>query len=113
MATGGEPPPMAEAHWEDLRGSELRYRDRTWVLTGDVEVLENGDLLAVEANQADDVRGERALLYFAVRDPPDSLNPGNVGTHFDSLERVNGGHDIVIRAPGRTYRYGLQRVERE
>lgn len=40
---------MVESHWAELGGKEVRYRDRTWTLTGDVDVRNRGELLAVEA----------------------------------------------------------------
>jgi hypothetical protein len=104
---------MVEAHWEDLRGKELRYRDHTWELTGDVDVRESGELLAVEARQTDDVRHGTAHLYFGLEDRTDSLNPGSLGEHFDRLERNGDDHRLFVKKERRTYRYGLQRLEPE
>jgi hypothetical protein len=104
---------MVESHWEGLRDRELRYRDRTWRLSGDLDVRSEGRLLAVEAKRADGHRGERARLYFGVEDDANSLNPGAMGEHFDRLERSSDGHHLVVATPGRTYRYELQRVEFE
>ena len=104
---------MVETHWEDLRGKELRYLDHTWALTGDVDVRDSGDLLAVEATQVDDVRRERATLYFGIEDPPDSLNPGDLGDQFDRLEREGDHQYLVVKKEGRTYRYELRRLEHE
>jgi hypothetical protein len=104
---------MAEAHWESLRGQDVRYEDRTWELTGDVAVLESGELLAVEARQTDDVRGETATLHFELEDPPDALNPGDLGEHFHRLTRTRRRQHLVVEAPGRTYRYELRRLEYE
>jgi hypothetical protein len=101
---------MVESHWEDLRGRELRYRDHTWELTGDVDVRESGELLAVEARQTDDVRHGTATLYFALEPPTDSLNPGNLGDHFDRLERTGNTQYLVVKKERRTYRYVLQRL---
>lgn len=101
---------MVEQHWDDLRGKRLRYRDHTWELTGDVDVLETGELLAVEAGQQDDVRYGAATLYFDLTDPPDSLNPGDMGTHFDRLERTGDAQYLVVKREPRTYRYELQRM---
>jgi hypothetical protein len=104
---------MVEAHWEDLRGREIRYRDRRWELTGDVDVRDRGEVVAAEAAQVDDVRGGGATLVFAVRDPPASLNPGNLGDHFDSIQQGDGGPHLVVERTGRTYRYALRRLEFE
>lgn len=102
---------MVESHWEDLRGKELRYRDHTWELTGDINVRESGELLAVEARQVDDVRHGTVTLYFGLEIPTDSLNPGNLGDHFDRLERTGNNQYLVIKKERRTYRYELQRLE--
>lgn len=102
---------MVETHWEDLRDRELRYQGHRWSLTGDVALRETGDLLAVEARQADGTRHEDATLYFAIRDPPASLNPGNLGDHFDELEYDGAGQTLVVSTAGRTYRYRLTNVE--
>lgn len=104
---------MVEAHWDGLRGRELRYRDHTWELTGDVDVRDSGDLLAVGATQADDVRGQRATLYFGLTEESDSLNPGDMGEHFDRLERVDGDTHLVVQKERRRYRYELDRLEYE
>lgn len=103
---------MVETRWEDLRGRELRYLDHTWELTGKVDIRESGELLAVEATQADDVRHRTAILYFDVLGA-DSLNPGQVGDQFDRLERTEDGQYLVVRREGRTYRYELRRLEYE
>jgi hypothetical protein len=103
---------MVEAHWESLRDRELRYVGHTWRLTGDVDVRESGELLAAEAVQADDVRHEPAILHFGLRDPPGSLNPGDLDGHFESLERDGRAQYLVVEADGRTYRYRLGRLER-
>lgn len=103
---------MVETRWENLRGRELRYLDHTWKLTGNVDIRKSGELLAVEATQSDDVRHRRATLYFGVRGA-DSLNPKEVGDHFDRLERTDDGQHLVVKREGRTYRYELQRLEYE
>jgi len=104
---------MVEAHWEDLRGKELRYRDRTWELTGDVDVRERGGLLGLDAREVDDVRHGTATLYFGIDDPPDALNTGDLGEQFDRLERTKRHQYLLIKTEGRTYRYELQRLEYE
>jgi len=101
---------MAETHWTELDGRELRFRDQTWALTGDVDVRQSGDLLAVKATRVDGVRHETATLYFGLDDPPASLNPGNLGEHFDHLETEDGQQTLVVRKDPRTYRYRLQRL---
>jgi hypothetical protein len=102
---------MVETHWEDVRGKRLRYHDHTWELTGDLDVLNEGNVLALVATRVDGVRGEDARLYFGVENPPDSLNPGDLGEHFDSLVREDDIQYLRVKQTGRTYRYELQRLE--
>ncbi|MGQ4555494.1 hypothetical protein [Halobellus sp. GM3] len=104
---------MVETHWDDLRNRELRYRDHTWKLTGDVDVSGNGDQLGVEAVQTDDVRRQTARLYFGLDGGSGSLNPGDLGTHFDRLEHSPQTQSLVVKKSGRAYRYELQRMEYE
>ncbi len=104
---------MVEAHWDTLRGRALRYRDRTWELTGDVDVRARGRLIVAEATQADDVRHETATLHFSVDDPPGSLNPGALGEQSNRIERDGDRQFLVVERPGRTYRYELLRMEYE
>ncbi|WP_435346684.1 hypothetical protein [Haloarchaeobius sp. HRN-SO-5] len=104
---------MAETRWEDIVGKELRYADHTWELTGDVSLLDSGDVLAVEARQTDDVQRDPATLFFDNADPPDSLNPGSHGDHFHHLEWVRDTPVLIVKTDGPTYRYELQRVEYE
>jgi hypothetical protein len=104
---------MGKSLWEELRGKELRYRDHTWELTGDVDVRESGELLAVETRRVDDVRHGRATLYFGLENAPDSLNPEKLGQHFDRLERKGSHQYLVVKKEGRTYRYELRRLEHE
>ena len=104
---------MVESTWPELGGKELRYRDHTWELTGEVDVRDRGELLAVAARQADGVGHDRATLYFDIADPPDSLNPGNLGAYFDRIERTPDGTFLVVKKERRTYRYVLQRIEPE
>lgn len=104
---------MVDVHWDDLRGRELRYRDHTWELSSDVDVRNRGELLAVQARQTDDVRRPAATLYFGIADPSASLNPGNLGEHFDRLERADGEQHLVVRKERRSYRYVLRRLEYE
>mgnify|MGYP006274814265 CR=1 FL=1 len=102
---------MVEAHWEGLRGRELRYRDRTWEFTGDVDILDEGEVLAMSARATDDVGRERARLVFGLTGGGDSLNPGNLGTHFDRIEHTGDGRYVVVRTESDTYRYLLRRLE--
>jgi hypothetical protein len=102
---------MVEQHWDTLRGRELRYQDHTWELTGDVTIRDRGELLGVEARQADAVRHRDATLYFANARRPESLNPGNIGEYFHRLEMTGGARDLVVKNGHRSYRYRLQRLE--
>ncbi|MEA5387934.1 hypothetical protein VB779_13455 [Haloarculaceae archaeon H-GB11] len=102
---------MVEQRWEDIRGKQVEYNGHTWKLTGNVDVREDGDVLAVEAKQADDVKAEAAMLYFDNADPPKSLNPGSEGPHFDRLERDGDEQLLVVKKDPRRYRYRLERLE--
>lgn len=101
---------MVESRWQGLDDKELRYQDRTWRLTGTVDVLDGGELLAVDAREVDDVRGSAATLYFGLDGEPKSLNPGNLGEQFERLERTDDGQTILVRTDGGTYRYELHRM---
>jgi hypothetical protein len=103
---------MSATAWPELGGRELRYLDHTWELTGDVDVRRDGELLAVDAVQVDDVRRPTATLYFEVDDGGPSLNPGALGEHFDHLEPDGGDHRLVVKKDGRRYEYALRRLER-
>jgi hypothetical protein len=102
---------MIEQHWDTLRGTELRYQAHTWALTGDVTVRNSGELLGVEARQADGVRHREATLYFGSASRSESLNPGNLDDHVQRLERAGTTQYLVVRNSHRTYRYRLQRLE--
>lgn len=102
---------MVETRWPDLEGTEVRYGNHTWELTGSVDVRATGDLLEVEAAQIDDVRRGKALLRFGLQNPPASLNPGNLEGRFERLEREGDRYFLVIRTDPRTYRYELHGVE--
>ncbi|QLG61141.1 hypothetical protein [Halorarum salinum] len=104
---------MVELHWPDLGGKQVRYLDDTWELTGDVDVRESGELVAVDAKQVDDVRHRSATLYFRLQNPPASLNPGNTGVHFNRLEREDDVQHLVVRNDRRTYRYELRRMKHD
>lgn len=102
---------MAEAHWPDIEGWELRYGEHTWELTGDVDVRGTGEVVEAVGRRVDDVRHQSARLRFVVQPPPESLNPGDLGRHFDRLERDSDGYHLVVEKERRTYRYGLRGVE--
>lgn len=104
---------MGEPPWDDLEGRTVRYAGDLWELTGKVEVLDSGELLALSARREDDVRGESAKLHFAVEGAPHSLNPGDLGEQFDHIERTGDGHHLVVRTDGRTYRYGLEHLQHD
>lgn len=113
IALPAEPYTMVDSNWPELDGEQLRYLDHTWELTGDVDVRNGGELLAVGARQTDDVRGESAVLFFGLDGSGDSLNPGNLGGHFDRLEREGDDRFLVVKTDGGTYRYELRRLEYE
>lgn len=102
---------MVATHWDDMRGKQLRYLDHTWELTGDLELLDTGNLLEVEARRVDDVRGKRARFHFDVENPPDSVNPSDDGLNFYRLEQDGTDQLLVVRNAGRTYRYCLHRLQ--
>ncbi|MDX1748650.1 MAG: hypothetical protein R3324_22180 [Halobacteriales archaeon] len=102
---------MVETRWPELGGKHVRYHDRTWELTGMVDVRGTGDLLDVEATRVDDVRHGNAVLRFGLENPPASLNPGNLGDHFDELEREDDRYHLVVKKEARTYRYALHGIE--
>lgn len=104
---------MVETRWENLRDKRVVYLDGQWRLTGDVDVRNSGELLAIAAIRDNDVKGERATFYFGADDGPKSLNPGNLGVHFDRLERDGDGQYLLVKGAGRTYRYELQRLSYE
>ena len=102
---------MVETQWPELAGKRVRYGDHTWELTGLVDVRGTGDVLEVEATQVDDVRRGSATLRFDLENPPASLNPGNLGDHFDRLEREDGRYHLVVEKESRRYRYELHGME--
>lgn len=104
---------MVEDTWEELAGKRLQYADRTWELTGSVDVRGTGERVELEAKEVNDVRHRRAALRFVTRTPSDSLNPGNLGEHFDRLERDGDVQTLVVKKGGRTYRYELRGLEYE
>ncbi len=98
---------MVKSEWPELAGKEVRYSDRTWELTGEVYVKNTGELLEVQAVQSDDIRHGRATLRFGLESPPASLNPGDLGGHFDRLERERDQYYLVIKTDRRVHRYAL------
>ena len=102
---------MTEQEWPELGGKELRYDDHTWELTGTVDVRGTGEVLEAEARQSDDVRHRIATLRFNLQNPPTSLNPGNLGDHFDELDRRGDRHLLIVKKASRTYRYALESIE--
>lgn len=98
---------MSETRWSELAGNELRYGDHTWKLTGLVDARQTGEILHVEARQVDGVKHRTAILRFGLNDPPASLNPGDLGDHFDRLERDGGRWYLIVRKEARVYRYEL------
>ncbi|MEF8807566.1 hypothetical protein [Natronomonas sp.] len=103
---------MVETEWPELGGKQLQYGDHTWELTGTVEVQGTGDSVAVRARRADDVRGEEVDLRFGIDEGPGSLNPGNLGEHFDRLERSGNLQYLVVKKEGTVYRYKLRGIDR-
>lgn len=103
---------MVATTWPELGGKEIRREDDTWRLTGSVDVENSGAVLAVEAEQVDDVKHPTATLYFDVVSE-DSLNPGALGEHFDSIQWEGDDPHLVVKKPGRTYRYELSRLSYE
>lgn len=104
---------MVETRWPELGGKQLRYIDHTWKLTGMVDVQGTGETLAVEATQVDDVRHGKAILRFGLENPPASLNPGDLGDHFDKLEQEDDRYQLVVKKEPRIYRYELQGIEHQ
>ncbi|WP_254272517.1 hypothetical protein [Haloarcula marina] len=102
---------MVETQLAELGKKQVRYRDHTWELTGNVDIRDRGTLLAVEVRQVDEVRHPTATLFFGLDEQSPSLNPGNLGHHFDRLEQTAEGYRLVVKTDGRTYRYDLQRME--
>lgn len=102
---------MVEQTWPELGGKQLRYADGTWELTGTVDVRGTGEMLAVEVRRVDDIRGGGADLRFVLENPAASLNPGNLGDHFDEIDRSGRIPAIVVKTVARRYRYSLQGIE--
>lgn len=103
---------MTEEHWSELEGREVEFHGDIWRLTGDVELLRTGDVLALDGRRVDDVQHESARLFFGAAGQ-DSLNPGSPENHFDHIERDGEEHVLVVKTEGRTYRYELDRLEYE
>lgn len=104
---------MVEAEWPNLDGTTVEYGDRTWELTGTVTVKNTGEVLGVEAKRVDDVSQPTATLRFSCEEGSPSLNPGNLGSHFERIERTRTAHYLVVETDQRTYRYELLGLERD
>lgn len=104
---------MTNTVWPELGGKEVRYNDQRWKLTGDVAVEDNGETLAVEGTAVDDVRHENATIYFSIDGSSKTLNPGDLGDHFDSVERRGRRLYVNVKKEGRRYRYQARRIESE
>ncbi|MEF8775178.1 MAG: hypothetical protein V5A43_01585 [Haloarculaceae archaeon] len=102
---------MVDTEWPDLEGQEVQYRDADWELTGEVDVQRDGTVIAAAARRTDDNQHGTARLSFQVQDAPASLNPGNLGTHFNRIDRSGADPAILVKGEGRTYRYSLERLE--
>lgn len=102
---------MVEAHWEGVRGEELRFSDDTWELTGDVDVRGSGELVHARAKQVDSVKHGEADLQFGVADAGGSLNPGGFDDVTARVERDGDRSYLVVERDPRTYRYELQSIE--
>lgn len=102
---------MADQTWPELGGTEVRYADETWELTGDVSVRGTGEVVEADARAIGDVKHRSAILRFNLRDPPASLNPGNLGDHFDRLIREGDRYHLEVKKEPRTYRYDLESIE--
>ncbi|ELY47183.1 hypothetical protein [Natronorubrum bangense] len=102
---------MVEMEWPQLSGTELQYSDHSWELTGTVDVGPTGDVLGAEAKQVDDVRQRNATLRFGLQDGAPSLNPGEMGSHFDRIEQAGATKHLVVKTDTRTYRYRLHGLE--
>lgn len=98
---------MSETRWPEIGGKELRYADHTWELTGTVDVRASGETLHVEARAVDGVKHRTAILRFGLETSPASLNPGDLGDHFDRLERDGERWSLIVRKGTREYRYRL------
>lgn len=99
---------MVTQQWPEIGGKQVRYNDATWELTGAVDVRETGRSLEVEAKRVDDVRHATAGFRFGVGEHPESLNPGNLGDHFDELRQEDDQYVLVVKTERRVYRYELQ-----
>lgn len=101
---------MARTEIADLDGTELRYNGDTWLLTGVIDVIRNGEGIDAEARKSERVRGNRARLQFSLQEPPASINPGNPGDLDVAVERGDGGVFLVVHRPHTTDRYRLESV---
>lgn len=103
---------MVETEWPELRGVEVEYGDHTLELTGMVDVRGTGESLEVNAKQIGDVRGNEVGLRFGIETPPASLNPGNLGEHFDEIKREGNQYYLLVKKEPTVYRYQLHGIKR-
>lgn len=103
---------MVETIWPELGGKTLQYGGHTWELTGTVDVRNTGELVAADAKRITDVSRSRATLRFGCEEGSPSLNPGNLGEHFDRIERVRRTHHLVVKKDPKIYRYKLLGIDR-
>ncbi|MFW6002985.1 MAG: hypothetical protein ACOCPT_01005 [Halanaeroarchaeum sp.] len=102
---------MDETVWPGLSGEKLQYSERTWELSGTVAVENDGRTVAVDTAVADGSTDDTGTFYFTLQDPPESLNPGNLGGHDVAIERTTRNQYLVVETAGPTYRYRLSRLE--
>jgi len=96
---------MATFHVNDIEGEQIRFNDDTWELTGDIDVLQNGDVLKVTARKPERVRGNTAMISFKLQNPPASINPGNLGDIDVEVERTADGIELVVTRRHTSNRY--------
>ncbi|MGM0605520.1 MAG: hypothetical protein ACQETB_07590 [Halobacteriota archaeon] len=87
---------MARTHISALDGESIRYNGDTWEFTGGVNVKRNGEAIHATVRNTDRVGGDDATFRFVLRDPPASINPGNMGHLSARLEPRDGGHYLVV-----------------
>ena len=96
---------MVETTLSQLSGERVRYNKGTWVLTGDVSIRRNGEVLDVKAKE--DSRGRGATLRFELENKPRSVNPGNLGNLSVDLMQDDGGPMVLVHRSNGTDRYRL------
>lgn len=96
---------MVETTLSQLSGERVRYHDDTWVMTGEITIRRNGEVIDAAANQED--RGRSARLRFELQNKPRSVNPGNVGNLDVDLKRDDDGPMLLLHRSNGTDRYRL------